>query len=683
MRPGLESRWRALVASLPGRRWVPRGRHLVAYDIAAVAMAILAAFALRFDANDVFGRLAPYLPAALLPLLVMPPVFAGFGMYRHEWRYASVNEMFAIAAAVIVGTGISFVLELVLAEIVLATPLSNLGTVGFPRSVFVIEGLLILALVGGGRFALRAGLERRGLAGTEENLGLVRTLVYGAGEVGATVARVAARDAAAHLSIVGFLDDDPTKRGVQFVGKRVYGDLGDLDAALRRSHAEQMLIAMPRASGHVIRRILEACASRNLPVRTVPAPRDLLTGEVEVMRARKVSVEDLLRRDAIAIDVEAVAGYLNGASVLVTGGGGSIGSELVRQILALGPRLLVVLDHHEAALWQIERELTDATKALPGNSLRTVLADVRSLPAMDAVMREFKPDVVFHAAALKHVPLVELHPSEGVMTNVVGIYNTLLSCQRAGVQRFVLISTDKAVDPVGVMGATKRMAEHLTMAAAERTGSPYVAVRFGNVLGSSGSVVPTFQQQLAHGGPVTVTHPEVTRYFMTIAEAVSLILEAAASPRTGEIYVLDMGEPVRIVDLARDLMRLSGLDPDRIPIIFTGLRAGERLHETLVHDHETTEPTMHEGILRVRANSQGASHKQIEDLARDLARAAEARDDAAVRELLHTAYGVGSRTNPQERSAPSATPVEGSGPEALGPTAMSERGAQQRELPGA
>jgi FlaA1/EpsC-like NDP-sugar epimerase len=625
----------------PRLDFVPRARHLFVFDVAAVGMAILAAFGLRFDANDVVARLAPYFPAALLPLVIMPPVFVGFGLYRREWRYASITEMFALVGAVLVGTGISFVTELILAATIEAP-----GTIGFPRSVFVIEGLLILALVGGSRFTLRAGLERRGQSGgTDQELGLVRTLVYGAGEVGATVARVAARDADAHLSIVGFLDDDRVKHGSRFLGKVVFGDLEMLDVAVRRTRAEQLLIAMPRASGHAVRRIFEAAREQGLAVRVVPAPRGLVTGDVQVWASRKISLEDLLRREPITIDLDAVTSYLNGASVLVTGGGGSIGSELVRQILTLGPRLLMVLDHHEEALWQVERELEASWVPQAGIQLRTVLADVRSLAAMDSVMREVKPDVVFHAAALKHVPLVEMHPSEGVMTNIVGTYNTLVACQRANVQRFVLISTDKAVDPVGVMGTTKRMAEHLTVAAAKRTGQPYVAVRFGNVLGSSGSVIPTFQQQLARGGPLTITHPDVTRYFMTISEAVSLILEAASSPRSGEIYVLDMGEPVRIVDLANDLILLSGLDPEQIPIVFTGLRSGERLHENLFHDHEITEPTIREGILRVRGSGRNLSPKEVEALAQELATAAQARDDTSVRELLKQVHLIGMPTS--------------------------------------
>lgn len=632
--------------------FVPRGRHLFVYDILASAMSIVIAFALRFDASNVGGWLALFMPVALLPIVVMPPVLVSFGLYRREWKYASVDEMFALAGAVLVGIGASFVVFLGLA--VMGAP----GTVGFPRSVFAIEGLLILALVGGGRFGLRAGLERRGgSGGADMERGAVRTLVYGAGEVGSTVARVAARDQDAGLLVVGFIDDAPGKRGLRLMGKPVFGGLDDLPRAVRRTGAKQLLVAMPQASGAVVRRAYDAALRNGLTVRTVPPPRELLSGEIQLAAVRSISVEDLLRREPALIDLDAVAGYLNGASVLVTGGGGSIGSELVRQILGIGPRQLTVLDHHEEALWSIERELGEQASIAAGVHLQTVLADVRSLPAMESVVREHRPDVVFHAAALKHVPIVELHPSEGVMTNVVGTMNTLRACERNGVPRFVLISTDKAVDPVSVMGATKRMAEHLVVATAQRTGRPYVAVRFGNVLGSSGSVIPTFQRQLADGHPLTITHPDVTRYFMTIGEAVALILQAAAAPQSGDIYVLDMGEPVRIVDLAHDLIRLAGMDPDRVPIVFTGLRAGERLHESLFYDHETTEPTIHAGTLRARATGGQAPMAVVEAFAAELEVAALARDDHAVRDLLHRVHELGAPARSDAgRTDPKAAP---------------------------
>ena len=607
--------------------FVPRGRHLFVYDIAATLLAIGIGFGLRFDTVAVASSISPFMPVALLPLLVMPPTYAIFGLYRREWRYASVQEMFTLAGAVLAGT----ILTVAVFEVLAYAGLG--GTAGFPGAVFVTEALLSLALVGGGRFALRASLERRGVSGgTDEELGLP-TIVYGAGETGATVARVAARDPDAGLNVVGFIDDDPAKHGSRLMGKRVFGGLDVLPKAARDTHARQLLVAMPTASGPAIRRAFERGQELGLQVRTVPHPRELLGGDSLAHRIRKVSVEDLLRRAPVEIDTDAVAGYLNGASVLVTGGGGSIGSELVRQILDVGPRLITIVDNHEEALWSIERELAERA-ANPDVDCELVLADIRSQEAVDAVIGRARPDVVFHAAALKHVPMVEHSPAEGAMTNVFGSQNVISACERLGVKRFVLISTDKAVEPISAMGATKRLAELLTVASARRTGRPYVAVRFGNVLASSGSVIPIFQRQLEQGRPITITHADATRYFMTIPEAVSLVLQAGSTPDSGVIFVLDMGEPVKIVDLARDLIRLSGLAEDQVPIVYTGLRAGERLHESLSHDHEITERTGHESIMRVRANAVGVVGEELEALLGELEAATRRHDDDRVRELL-------------------------------------------------
>jgi FlaA1/EpsC-like NDP-sugar epimerase len=622
--------------------FVPRGRHLFVYDIVATLAAVGIAFGLRFDNVFVVAAVSPFMPVALMPILVMPPTYALFGLYRREWRYASVQEMLSLAAAVVVGT------------VVTAAAVAGLayagapGTADFPKSIFAIEALLGLALVGGGRFAVRASLERRGVSGgTDEELGLVSTIVYGAGETGATVARLAARDPAAGLNVVGFIDDDATKHGSRLMGKRVFGGLDALPKAARDTRAHQLLVAMPTASGQAVRRAFERGQELGLQVRTIPHPRELLAGD-SLARIRAVSVDDLLRREPVDIDSDAVAGYLNGASVLVTGGGGSIGSELVRQILAMGPRLLAVVENHEEALWSIERELADRVAASPGVTFDPILTDIRSQEAVDAAILRARPDVVFHAAALKHVPMVEQAPAEGAMTNVFGSQNVISACERLGVKRFVLISTDKAVEPVSAMGATKRLAELLTVASARRTGRPYVAVRFGNVLGSSGSVIPIFKRQLELGKPITITHADATRYFMTIPEAVSLILQAGATTDSGVIFVLDMGDPVKIVDLARDLIRLSGLSEANVPIVYTGLRAGERLHETLFHDHETTDRTGHPSIMRVRAGAVGSVGATLDKLLAELAAATQRHDDDRVREILRK---VASFSKPQAAAA--------------------------------
>jgi FlaA1/EpsC-like NDP-sugar epimerase len=608
-----------------------RGRHLLVYDVLATLVAILIAFAMRFDANDISATVAPYLPVALLPLLVYPPVFVVFGLYRREWLFASVREMVAIAAAVLVATLFAIVVFLVLG--VLRVP----GTQGFPRSVFFIQALIELALVGGGRFLLRASVERR-RSGSGNGRPTVLTLVYGAGEAGASMVRLVERDPMAGMRIVGFLDDSPHKRGSRLMGVPVFGGLEALDRALDRTGAERLLVAMPSASGGAIRRALDAGLDRGLDVRTIPPLRELVTGHVRLSNIRPVRVDDLLRREPVAIDLGAIAASINGTSVVVTGGGGSIGSELVRQIIALGPRQLTVVDNHEWALWQVEQSTVHEAKLVEGARVDLVLGDVRDRTGIERVIRRARPEIAFHAAALKHVPFVERFPVEGVATNVLGTANVLAACERAGVSRFVFISTDKAVAPVSVMGASKRIGELLTLDAARRTGRPYVAVRFGNVLGSSGSVVPTLQRQLENGDPLTITHPDATRYFMTIAEAVSLILEAGATAVSGEVYVLDMGEPVRIVDLARDLVRLAGGDPDTVPIIYGGLRPGERLHESLFQAEERPVRTRHEGILRA-ARANPAQEPDLAALLTGFAAGVRDQDEPEVRRLLREAVG--------------------------------------------
>jgi FlaA1/EpsC-like NDP-sugar epimerase len=365
----------------------------------------------------------------------------------------------------------------------------------------------------------------------------------------------------------------------------------------------------------------------------VPNLHELLGGSEHVARIRPVSLDDLLRREPVRVDVEELAGYLNGAVVVVTGAGGSIGGELARQILTLGPRTLVVSDNNEAALWTIERELEER-HAADGPAVTARLCDIRSAPAVSRLIEEVRPDVVFHAAALKHVPICEMQPAEAVLTNVIGTRNVLDACEQQGVHRFVLISTDKAVRPIGVMGGTKRLAEIQALAAGRRLGRPYLAVRFGNVLGSSGSVVPVFRHQLEQGLPLTITHPDATRFFMTIPEAVSLILQAGASDTTGDVYILDMGQPVRIVDLADDMIRLSGLDPAHVEIVYTGLRPGERLEESLFYDHEAMDRTEHERVWRARSAYVTGLNEPVGRLVRDLEEAARAADDAAVRDRL-------------------------------------------------
>jgi FlaA1/EpsC-like NDP-sugar epimerase len=607
---------------------------LFAFDVVAAILAPAAALLLRFDTADPAVWLVPFLPTALLPVFVQPSVYLVFGLYRREWRHASVRDLLDLVTAVAVGSILILAIYGVLAA--LGAP----GTSPFPRSFFILEPIFFLALSAGVRLMIRATLERRAVrqhpAGAP-----TPTIVYGAGNAGATIGRIVNSGGLPEIRIVGYVDDDPQKQQSRLMGTRVYGGLSNLAGAVDQTGATQLLVAMPSGSSDPVRRAVAAAQDLDLSVKILPSLPDLVTGRYRVSGIRSVSVEDLLRREPVEIDVEAIAASINGASVVVTGGGGSIGGELVRQILTLGPRVLTIIEYHEWTLWNIERDIAARRRESGGAHVVASLADVRSPAALDAVMRRAKPDVVFHAAALKHVPYVEMSPSEGILTNVVGTRNVLRACEQHGVQRFVLISTDKAVEPVSVMGATKRLAEQLTVVAGRRTERAYAAVRFGNVLGSSGSVVPLLQRQLDDGLPLTITQPDATRYFMTIAEAVSLILEAGSSPEPGDIYVLDMGEPVRIIDLARDLVRLNRIDPDTVNFTVTGLRPGERLHEKLFYDDEDAEGTRHPGILRASSGATGGpGPQQIEALVDELAAAAREQDDQAVRELLRRSTSV-------------------------------------------
>ena len=608
-----------------------RGLHrtgwlLFVLDIVAALAAAIIVLCIRFDTPDLTIAVLPYLPAALLPFAIRPFVHIAFGLHRREWRYASVRDLIDLVRAVIVGSVIVVIAFLVLDR------LDAPGTSPFPRSFFLLEPLVFLALTAGARILVRTSLERRN--GVVSPGGSTPTLVYGAGNAGAIIARMATAGGLRGTRIVGFIDDDKQKHGSRLLGHRVFGGLDDLPHAVERTGAAQLLVAIPSGESGPVRRAFDAAQALGMSVKIVPPLRDMVTGHYQVSGIRAVNVEDLLRRAPVEIDFEAVASSINGASVVVTGGGGSIGSELVRQILSLGPRVLTIVDQNEWALWNVERDIATLRREADGAHVVAALADVRSPAALNAVLRGARPDVVFHAAALKHVPYVEFYPAEGVLTNVIGTRNVLRACEHLNIGRFILISTDKAVEPVSVMGATKRLAEQLTVAAGHRTGHPYAAVRFGNVLGSSGSVVPLLQRQLDDGLPLTITQPDATRYFMTIAEAVSLILEAGTDPLAGDVYVLDMGEPMRIMDLARDLVRLNGVDPDSVQFTVTGLRPGERLHEKLFYDDEVAERTRHPGILRAARPASASIENQIEAFVDELAAAAREHNDGAVRELL-------------------------------------------------
>jgi FlaA1/EpsC-like NDP-sugar epimerase len=596
-----------------------RGRHLFVVDLVVIALAIVGAMVLRFDSLRFTEEALIYFPAALFPLLVRPPVNVLGGLYARAWAYASIGELARVFVVVLTGSVVGIVFfYAVLGPLGVPGTTTEVGR--FPRSFFVLEGLLTLAGMGGARFLVRASMEwkgwrpgdpdRRRRPRAADDAAHVPTLVYGAGEIGATVLRTiaSARDGLG-MRVVGLLDDDRSKRNQILRGQKVLGTLAELEEIARVTGARRLLIAIPSASGEIVRRAVHDATALGLETRTVPALGELVSGRLGAAAIREVQVEDLLRRAPVVIDEPGLRDVVHDETVLVTGAGGSIGSELARQVFELDPATLVLLDRAEGPLYDIERELTLLGERDSGSAARaghdrarlvTRLANVASLVTMDRVIAADRPVMVLHAAAYKHVPMMEHHPADAVYTNIGGTLAALRASLHGDVERFVLVSTDKAVEPSSVMGATKRLAELAVAAVARQSGRRYVSVRFGNVLGSSGSVVPLFQRQLREGVPLTITDPEMTRYFMTIPEASRLILQASLFGAPGDLFVLDMGEPVRIVDLARDLARLAGRDPDSVAFRTIGLRPGEKLHESLFYDAESIEPTDHAKVLRVR-----------------------------------------------------------------------------------
>jgi FlaA1/EpsC-like NDP-sugar epimerase len=465
---------------------------------------------------------------------------------------------------------------------------------------WLLELLTAMAIVGGDRFLIRAVNDIATLRLARDRTGRVPALLFGAGREGAVIVRSALQARSARVLPVGFLDSDGSRHGSTIAGLRVYGGLDALEDAIRRTGARMLLITMTNAPGSAVREVMAKAQAAGLDVRRVPAVNELLDSNLDATRIRHIRVEDLLTREQVTVHAPGVEAVIRDQVVMVTGAGGSIGSELSRQIFAFRPRKLILVDRAESPLYMIERELD--LRARDGGATTEItvhLANIVSRQAMDRLIQGHRPSVIFHAAACKHVPMMEEHPSESVQVNVAGTQAVLDAAVGAGVERFVLVSTDKAVEPSSVMGATKRLAEWLVAEAAARTGRPYVAVRFGNVLGSAGSVLPVFERQLERGEPLTVTHPDMNRYFMTIQEAGWLILDASAIGTPGDLFVLDMGEPVRILDMAQDLIRLAGRDPDDVPIVFTGLRPGEKLNEKLYYDAETVGDTDVPKIRRV------------------------------------------------------------------------------------
>jgi len=612
-----------------------RNRFVLIGDIALIIVSVLGSFALRLDV----GELPYYFPAVLLmsavALAIKIPVFFFFGLYRRLWIYASTGELRLIIAAVTTAS--------VLTSGVMATLIVT-GNVfpGMPRSALGIDWLLSLVLIGGSRFALRILAEQS--MTSRANGKEKRALVIGAGDAGALVARELQKSSQLNLVPVGFLDDDPAKQKHSIYGVKVIGVVPDLPTMIDLHHVDEVIIAIPSAPGQLVRMVNDVCRLNGIVSRTMPGIYELIGGKVSVNRLREVDITDLLRREPVRVNDEAVGAALEGKRVLVTGAGGSIGRELCRQIARRNPAELVLLGHGENSIFEILLELG---QDYPELLLSPIIADVRNAERLGQIFQHHQPQVVFHAAAHKHVPLMQANVVEAITNNVLGTRNVVQTALDHNVERFVLISTDKAVRPSSIYGATKRLAEMIVLEAASTTKRAFTVVRFGNVLGSRGSIIPIFKQQISRGGPVTVTHPDMYRFFMTIPEAVYLVLQAASMEHGGETFVLNMGQPVRILDLVEDLIRLSGLEPHRdIEIMYSGIRPGEKLTEELWDEGTPLAKTFHPDIFRLEndVSSPSLSLSQAIDALSSLSHAADT--DAIIALLDQIIPGSSIRETP-------------------------------------
>lgn len=567
----------------------PRTFLALMHDIIVAAVAWCAAYMLRFNFTVPEIHLQYMWQSLSWVVMLQGAVFFAFGLYRGVWRFASLHDLkrilLAVSAAAVLVAAVLFMMR---------------NAVLIPRSVLVLDPILLILMMGGSRFTYRAWKDHQ-LYGTTLRQGNP-VLVLGAGEAALALVKDLARSS--QWQVLGLLDDDARLTGREMFGVKVRGAIKDLESIAKRFDIRHVIVAMPAVHHLKRRQAIDLANQLGLEVLTVPSLDDMISGKVSVSQIRKVDVEDLLGRDPVMLDSSGLRHLIEGASVLVTGAGGSIGSELCRQIVKFNPHTLLCLDISEYALYQLEQEFSAQQLSV---RLIYLTCDVKNKTRLTSLLAEYQPSVVFHAAAYKHVPMMEnCNVWEALSNNVMGTYTLAQACKEANVAKFVLISTDKAVNPTNVMGASKRLAEMVCQGlqdklAPNEAGTRFVMVRFGNVLGSSGSVIPKFREQIAQGGPITITHPDITRYFMSIPEAAQLVMQAGLMGQGGEIFVLDMGEPVKIAALAADMIRLSGLQPDEIEIQYIGLRPGEKLYEELLADDEHTIPTPHEKLRIAKA----------------------------------------------------------------------------------
>ena len=554
---------------------------LMLMDICVVIIASIGALVVRFEFSvsavpeyymEVIWKTLPLL------MLVAIAVFSFFRLYSTLWYYAGATELLYLTSACVVDALLNALMILLIYRKV-DYPL--------PRSWYFLYGAFLLILMVIARFSQRGikTLSNR----RHQTEKMKRVLIVGAGEAGNAIIKEIVNSPYVNLKIVGIVDDDKTKRGKFLHGIKVIGDRNDIVDIVESQRVDEIIIAMPAATAQETKGILDICKQTGCELKRLPGMFQLVNGDVSISKLKDVDVNDLLGREPIKVDLDSIMGYVSDKVVMVTGGGGSIGSELCRQVASHNPKQLVIVDIYENSTYDIQLELK---RKYPDLNLVVLIASIRNTKRMDDIFRIYRPEIVYHAAAHKHVPLMEDSPNESVKNNVLGTWKVVQAADKYKVKRFVMISTDKAVNPTNIMGATKRICEMIIQTYNNRSETEYVAVRFGNVLGSNGSVIPLFKKQIEEGGPVTVTHPDIIRYFMTIPEAVSLVLQAGAYAKGGEIFVLDMGEPVKIVDLAKNLILLSGHKPNEdIQITFTGLRPGEKLYEEMLMEEEGMQDT--------------------------------------------------------------------------------------------
>lgn len=556
---------------------------VIVSDIILTILSYWLSYLLRFNFAIPDIYMGHFLKSCPVLVALRVITFHIFGLYKGVWRYASMNDLIRILKAITAGT---VVFSAYVAFYFMA--------LSFPRSVIIIDWFIIITFLGGSRFVYRFFREFKGMSTITNGK---KVLIIGASDEGEMLLRELKKNPKMNYKPVGFLDRSTDRKGRRIHDVPVLGVIEDLGKIIRKKKVEEVIVADPSINGKKVREIMTVCRDNGVHCKTVPAIADILRGRINITQIREINIEDLLGREHIELDREKIKAYLSGKRVMVTGAAGSIGSELCRQIMGVEPEKLILYERVENELYNIMMEFSESNH---DRTYVAILGDILDAKRLEDVMKTYKPQVIFHTAAYKHVPITEAHPYESVRNNIIGTMNVALCSAKCNVEKFVLISTDKAVEPISIMGATKRVAELICQGLNQIEKTRYVAVRFGNVLNSAGSVIPLFKQQIERGGPITITHPAMTRYFMSIPEAVQLVMQAGAMGKGGEIFVLEMGEPVKIVDLANDMIKLMGYSPEDIEIIYTGLRPGERIEEILIGEDEEVEATSHEKIMLLK-----------------------------------------------------------------------------------